>query len=259
MNAESSALLSLREVTIGHGLTPLLRGIDLEVLPGDFLAVVGPNGAGKTTLLSTMLGSLRPLAGSVRRKEGLIVGYVPQRGRHDPVFGLTVSEVVGSGGLGLGSWGSWDFHFAPREAVREVLGQLGIAALENRLLRELSGGQQQRVLVARALVRRPALLVLDEPTAGLDLPSERDLLENIAGVSSRSTTAVVLVTHQLALAARHASRLALMNKDTGLFALDTTRELLDDRRLSALFGRAMTAHRCEDGDWNVHPIPGGSP
>jgi ABC-type Mn2+/Zn2+ transport system ATPase subunit len=230
----------LEGVAIGYGGRALLSGISFSIGEGDTLALVGPNGAGKTTLVATMLGTLRPVAGSVIRRPGLTVGFVPQRGRHDPVFALSARDVVAMGAMGAQADRRLPrLRPARREEAERALSELGVAELAGEAFRDLSGGQQQRVLIARALVREPALLVLDEPTAGMDVPSERDLLDLVTGLAGTRRAAVLLVTHQLALAAERAARLGIVNKDRGLFALGEAKELMTPERLSAAYGRAL--------------------
>jgi ABC-type Mn2+/Zn2+ transport system ATPase subunit len=237
---QAEPLVSLRDVVLGWGGKPMLGGVTFSVEAGDRLAVVGPNGAGKSTLLFTMLGMIPPVEGVVTRRAGLTVGFVPQRGRHDPLFPVSASEVVAMGGMGAGAGkGRGRIRLASRARARAALADLGVEHLAEQAFRDLSGGQQQRVLIARALVRRPQLLVLDEPTAGMDLPSERDLLELVLRLAASERMAVVLVTHQLALAAEMAERIAVLNKDRQVFALDTTRALMTSERLTALYGRAV--------------------
>jgi ABC-type Mn2+/Zn2+ transport system ATPase subunit len=237
---ESEALTKITGVSIGYGATSLLDNINLEILPGDFLGLVGPNGAGKSTLLRTMLGVLRPLAGRVINRPGLRFGYVPQRTRIDPIFPLTVIETVRQGGMGRKPEGRGSrLAGSTRREGMEALVRLGVADLADRALRDLSGGQQQRVLIARALVRGPDLLVLDEPTAGMDIPSEKELLDFVTALSRDQRLTVILVAHQLALVAGRASRLALINKDLPLFAAGDADELLTDERLSALYKHPM--------------------
>ena len=249
-------LVRLEGVAIGYGGRAFLSGISFGISPGDTLALVGPNGAGKTTLVATMLGTLRPVAGAVLRSPGLTVGFVPQRGRHDPVFALAARDVVAMGAMGAQIGRRlprlWP---AGRADAERALVELGVGDLAGQPFRDLSGGQQQRVLIARALVRAPALLVLDEPTAGMDVPSERDLLDLVAGLAGTRGTAVLLVTHQLALAAERAERIGIVNKDRGLFALGDARELMTPERLSAAYGRAMEVVG-ERGAMVVRPVAG---
>ena len=234
-------LIRLERVAIGHGAAPFLTDIDLSLDRGAFLGLVGPNGAGKSTLLQAMLGIIRPLGGRITRRPALHLGYVPQRLRVDPIFPLTALEVVRSGGMGPKRTGNRGSNLAPatKAQARAALQQLGVAALANRPLRDLSGGQQQRVLIARALVREPELLILDEPTAGMDLPAERELLDFITGLNRENGTGVLLVVHQISLVAGRCSHLALINKDLPLFAWGRAAEMLDERRLSELYRHPM--------------------
>jgi len=239
-NVSPEVLVRLSRVAIGYGRHPFLDGIDLEVRKGDFLALVGPNGAGKTTLLHTMLVLCASLAGKVHLAEGIGVGYVPQRGRQDPIFPLSALDVVRGGGSssrGAG-WVTRSLLSRPDQALA-ALDLVKLSQEAASPFRELSGGQQQRVLMARALVREPDILALDEPTAGMDLPAESDLMDLVHRLASERGIAVVLVTHQLWLAARHARRIALLNKDMGTIAIDDVSVLMSPERLSALFGRAM--------------------
>ncbi len=238
---DEQPLIRLEKVAIGYGAAPFLSDIGFTLARGEFLGLVGPNGAGKSTLLKAMLGIVRPLAGRIERRPALHLGYVPQRFRVDPIFPLTALEVVRSGGMGLKRTGGRGSSLAPatRAQATAALERLGVTALANRPLRDLSGGQQQRVLIARALVREPDLLILDEPTAGMDLPSERELLDFVTGLNRQSGTGVLLVVHQISLVAGRCSHLALINKDLPLFASGTAAELLDEKRLSELYRHPM--------------------
>ncbi len=244
----SDLLLECRGLSIGYGKTPFLTGIQLSVHRGDFLALVGPNGAGKTTLLHTLMGLTRAVAGEVLREGNLRVGYVPQKGSTDPIFPLTALDVVRGAG---GKQGSSTFRLGDEDSARTALEQAGVAALAGTLFRQLSGGQQQRVLLARALSRSPDLLALDEPSAGMDLPGERELMDLVRGIALSSGMAVVLVTHQLWLAARHAQRIALVNKDRGQFVLGSTADLITSSRLSEIFGQPIRVQDAAGETWIV--------
>jgi len=233
---DDNILIELREVAIGYGRLPMLRGIDLSIAAGDFLGLVGPNGAGKTTLLRVILGVLAPLAGETHRRPGLRLGYVPQRLRIDPIFPFTALEVARGGGMGPKPRGGGALlASASREEGLGALDRVGVADLARRPLRDLSGGQQQRVLIARALVRSPDLLILDEPTAGMDLPSEHELLDFVNELNRAQLIPILLVVHQIPLVADRASTIALINKDLSLFAVGPTAEMLDPARLSRLY------------------------
>jgi ABC-type Mn2+/Zn2+ transport system ATPase subunit len=235
------SLIALEGVSIGYGGTSLLDNINIEISKGDFLGLVGPNGAGKSTLLKVILGILRPLAGEIRLGHDLRIGYVPQRTQIDHIFPLTAVEVVRSGGMGPKAHGDNRRRLvsATRGQAMDALERIGIANLAKKSFRDLSGGQQQRALIARALVRSPDLLILDEPTAGMDLPSEKDLLDFVTALNRERAEAIVLVAHQLSLVAGRAGKLALINKDLKLFATGPADELLSSEKLSKLYGRPM--------------------
>lgn len=228
------SLIEFSHVSVGYGRKVVLAGLDFSLPEGDYLALVGPNGAGKSTLLKTMVGSLKPLAGAVRTARKLRFGYVPQGGQLDPLYPLTVQDVVMMGRypqLGLlrrPSRADW-------KRGLDCLDQVSIADLARRPFRALSGGQRQRVLMARALNTEPDVLILDEPTNGMDLASEQEAMRLIGQFHERGMT-VVLVTHMLGLVANHASRIGILHQ--GL-ALGTAAEVLTSERLSKLFGREV--------------------
>jgi len=257
---DSDLLLECGGLSIGYGKVPFLSGIDLFIRRGDFLALVGPNGAGKTTLLHTLMGLNRPVSGRVLRMTDLQVGYVPQKGTHDPIFPLSALDVVRGAG---GGRGTSRLRLGAEDTARAALDQAGVSDLAGTLFRTLSGGQQQRVLLARALSRSPDLLALDEPTAGMDLPGERDLMDLVQRIALERGMAVVLVTHQLWLAARHAGRIALVNKDLGQFVLGPTPELVTSSRLSEVFGQPIRVQEASGETWIVagdsRPMPAEDP
>jgi ABC-type Mn2+/Zn2+ transport system ATPase subunit len=206
----TGSLLRLERVTCAYGPEPVLVNVDLEVRAGDFLGVVGPSGSGKTTLLRAVLGTVRPVAGTVRRRKDLAIGYVPQVETVNWNFPVTVREAVlmaRSSGRLL-PWASR----GELGEVAEVLRRLGIGDLAHRHIRELSGGQQQRVFIARALLRRPALLLLDEPTSGVDVGTRHEIL-HLLGDLNAGGLAIVLTTHDLNGIAAHLPRLVCLNTE----------------------------------------------
>ncbi len=227
-----SAALSVQDVAVELGGREVLHDIRLEVERGELVALLGPNGAGKTTLLRTILGLLRPLRGVVEvdgkptRPGRTAVGYVPQR--HDVAwdFPLSVAQVVMTGLTGrLGL-----FHrpgLAEWEAVADALDRVRMTDLAERPVDQLSGGQRQRVLVARALVLRPALLLLDEPFTGLDMPTQ-DLLSELFAELAREDRAVLMTTHDLASALQASDRIALINRT--IVASGPPRDLASDHQ-----------------------------
>jgi ABC-type Mn2+/Zn2+ transport system ATPase subunit len=203
------ALLQSVTCSYGAGQPPAVVGADLSVTAGDFVGIVGPSGSGKTTLLRCLLGTVQPSAGAVWRRPGLAVGYVPQVETVNWNFPVTVAETVLMARPGRRL--PWPSR-AERQEVAEVLDRLGIADLADRHIRALSGGQQQRVFVARALVRRPDLLLLDEPTAGVDVGTRHEVLHLLADLNTAGLS-IVLTTHDLNGMAAHLPRLVCLNRE----------------------------------------------
>jgi zinc/manganese transport system ATP-binding protein len=212
-----TSTLILDGVGVAYGATWALRDVDLTVGPGEFVGIVGPSGAGKTSLLRIVLGELEPSTGSVTRdgvavggRRRATVGYVPQLDASERTFPLTVQGAVELGAAAISARVPW-FTRAEREAARSALERLGIDHLAGRGLHELSGGQFQRVLFARALVANPALLLLDEPTSGIDLQTRADMLSLVGELVGDGLT-VVLTTHDLNWVAAHLPRVVCLNR-----------------------------------------------
>lgn len=199
-------LLGCEHLACGRGGT-LLRDVTLQVHAGERWFVLGPNGAGKSTLVATLLGLLRARGGTVLPVAGgdrQALGYVPQQQRFDAPLPITVAEFVGLGLL------DGERRTAAAAKVHAALLQLGIGELAERRVQQLSLGQQRRVLVARALARRPRLLVLDEPLANLDEDGAERLLGDLLRLSAHDGLALVLVAHDRALARRFATHVAVV-------------------------------------------------
>lgn len=228
------ALVALDAVAAGWGPTPAVEGIALSLGPGDFLGVVGPSGAGKSTLLHVLTGALAPQRGTVRRRPGLRIGYVPQVQSVDWTFPITVAECVLLARTAPRWWPR------PRPADRAdaaaLLERLGIGDLARRHIRELSGGQQQRVFLARALLQEPDLVVLDEPTSGVDLRTRHDVLHLLGDLHAEGL-AVVLTTHDLNGVAAHLPRLALLNRR--LVAVGAPDEVITPGVLERTYGAPL--------------------
>lgn len=194
-------------VTCGHGNRTVFTEVDLNLAAGQFAALVGPTGAGKTTLLKAALGLISPQAGEIRvfgeapgRVRGRI-GYVPQLGQVDWNFPMTVERLVLMGLYRqMGRW-PWPRR-RERMLTHALLERLGIAEYADAPIRELSGGQQQRAFLARALVARPPLLLLDEPTAGVDLSTQHEILHLLGELNGEGIT-ILLTTHDLNAVAAH--------------------------------------------------------
>lgn len=194
---------------------PVLQAVEFDIEKSDFLGLVGPNGGGKTTLLRVLLGLLEPQTGSVTvfgqppSAVSARVGYVPQHTRIDLEVPAEVLDVVLMGRLARTSWGP-RFGREDIEAAQQALELTGTASLAGRRFGQLSGGQRQRILIARALAADAELLLLDEPTTGVDIHRERELLELLRSLNQRLP--IVLVSHDVTLVSSHLKRAAWVNR-----------------------------------------------
>ena len=237
-----SPLLDIQGITFGYHRQPLLYDVNLQVRSGEMVGLLGPNGSGKTTLLRLISGVLRPQQGAVvldgrdarfwgRREMARRVAVVPQE-MHVP-FAFTVEELVSLGRTPyaslLGSSTRED-----RRIVRSALQSADIASLSGRYFNELSGGERQRVMVAMALAQRPALLLLDEPTAHLDIKYQVELLELVQRLNRETGVTVIAAMHDLNLAARYFPRLVLFQR--GVVADATPAEVLEPHLLRRVYG-----------------------
>ena len=210
-------LVELNHVHFGYGAEAVLEGVCLHLHPGQFAALVGPSGAGKTTLLKLILGTLTPTRGQVCvHGEALNghpaprIGYVPQLETVDWSFPVTAEQVVLMGRVrhaGLWPWPSAE----DRRQAQAVMERLEIRHLGQRHIRDLSGGQQQRVFLARALIAEPELLVLDEPTTGVDMRTAENVLHMLADLNRHGMT-ILLTTHDLNAAAAHVPWIVCLNQ-----------------------------------------------
>lgn len=193
---EAGPIVRVRDAAVGYGGVPLVRGIDLEVRTGELWVVLGPNGSGKSTFLQTLLGLQPPVSGVVTLDPVLAprerVGFVPQRCDVASTVPTTVREFVLLGTVGTGAPAA-----DRRRRLAWALEHAGLSGLERHDFATLSGGQRQRALIARALARRPTLLVLDEPTAHLDPDAERSLFALLGHLHAIDGIAIVMVTHDV--------------------------------------------------------------
>jgi ABC-type Mn2+/Zn2+ transport system ATPase subunit len=251
---ERRALIAVEDVSLGYGRVPVLRHVSLSVYAGEFLGIVGPNGSGKSTLLKALLGLLAPLSGRVQWEGAagtagaspgsrLHYGYVPQRDTVDPLFPLSVRQIVAMGRYGrVGLFrrlGKSDW-----EAVDQALARVGIQDLARRGYGQLSGGQRQRTLIARALATEPDLLVLDEPTNGMDLASEHALLELVHQLHEANDLTVLMVTHLLSTVANYADRIAIIADES--LDVGDREAMLNEERLSRLYRMPVLVDRIGD-------------
>ncbi len=216
---DSEPVVELLDVTFRYspitGESPVLENVSLSIPQGDFLGVIGPNGSGKTTLLRVMLGLLKPQEGTVRvlgksaRAARQQIGYVPQSATIKTDFPGNVLDVVLTGRLSRSSWGPW-FGKPHLDAAFEALRQTGTADLARRRFATLSGGQRQRVLVTRGLAADARILLLDEPTAAVDLHAEESLIDLLHQLNERLP--IVMVSHDVTFVSRHLKRVACLNR-----------------------------------------------
>lgn len=198
--AAPDALISLRGIRVVRDGRTLLEGVDLDIEPGEIVTVIGPNGAGKTTLVRVLLGVVQPDVGTIKRKSGLAVGYVPQRFDIDAAIPMTVRRFLGLGGSSTPA------------AIDMALGEVGALHVREQQVSVLSGGELQRVMLARALLRRPSLLVLDEPARGVDHAGEADLYQLIARLTEERGFGVLLVSHDLHVVMARSDRVVCINR-----------------------------------------------
>jgi zinc transport system ATP-binding protein len=224
-------LIRTQHLTVGYYRTPIVSGLNFSIHAGDCWCVVGRNGCGKSTLLSTLMGLLAPLTGSLwlhpALRQGRAIGYVPQRcdlRQHVPT---TVREFVS---LGLVGTPVAD----PATALTRALAEVGLGDRAMTSYSTLSGGQRQRALIARALIREPAFLVVDEPTTGLDLSAQTALADVLGHLSRSKGLGVVLVTHDFALATRLGTHALLIHDGTAIAGL--RQEVMMAEKLYAAFG-----------------------
>ncbi len=198
--ARLDALLSARDIWLSRGGKNILEGVDLDIVPGEIVTLIGPNGAGKTTLVRVMLGLMAPDRGQVERSPGLVVGYVPQRFDVDRAIPMTVARFLRLSGP------------VTQNRMDAVLREVGASGLAGQQLVNLSGGEFQRVVLARALVRDPALLVLDEPVRGVDYVGEAELYGLIGRLRSERGLGVLLVSHDLHVVMAQSDRVICVNR-----------------------------------------------
>lgn len=210
-----SPAVEIKDVSFSYDGPWVLRHIDLTVERGEFLGLVGPNGGGKSTLLKIILGLLKPAAGSVSvlgkpPKEGRkIIGYVPQFTVFSREFPISVEDTVRLGRLGK-TWLGFGYRSKDKAVVRRVMAETELLGLRRRRLSALSGGQLQRVLIARALACEPKILILDEPTANIDLRVGKDIFDLLKQLSTKPT--IIVVSHDIGFISQYVTRVACLNR-----------------------------------------------
>ncbi|HYA15085.1 MAG TPA: ATP-binding cassette domain-containing protein [Syntrophales bacterium] len=231
----NEALITLNNLSIGYNGQPVLSGISLSIARESFTVILGSNGSGKTTLLKTLLGLLPPIAGRIETAgntgRSLIFGYVPQSTLFDPVYLLTGFDVALMGTYGRVRPGRL-VPPAERAFAHECLRAADAEEFAYKRFAELSSGQKQRVLIARALSARPDILMLDEPTAGVDHAATHAVMEFISKIRMERRITVLLVTHDFSVVHRHAEQIIWLCQ--GSVLKGTADELLSKKRMAAI-------------------------
>lgn len=248
MEISSSNPVVINNLSFHYGDRYVLEEINLTITKGSFLALVGPNGSGKSTLIKCILGLLTPQIGSIQLfgensrtfKQWSRIGYVSQKANSfNTGFPATVFEVVSTGiftKVGM-------FRFlnkAHKEKVKEAIDAVGMSKFTYKNIGELSGGQQQRVFIARALVSEPDLLILDEPTVGIDASSVQDFYHLLENLHNKNIT-LIMVTHDIGAVTNLVTDVACLNKNIHFHGDTETFKKMDNQRLSSFYGHHVHA------------------
>ena len=248
-------LVAARDLEVIRGGGRILYGVSLAIGASEIVTVVGPNGSGKSTLLRCLIGAIRPDGGTVVRREGLRIGYVPQSLAIDATLPMTVRRFLDLP------------RRAPEAEARAALARAGVEGLGARQMVQLSGGQRQRVLLARAILGRPELLILDEPTQGLDQPGAAQFYRLIEDVRTALGCAVLMVSHELHVVMSASDRVICLN---GHVCCEGTPEIVSAApAYRALFGTGTQGalalyrhdhdhHHHAPGEDHSHAMPPGS-
>lgn len=232
---KSDTVVKVENVTFGYGGVNTLENINLEIHKGDFVGLIGPNGSGKTTLAKIILGLLKPKNGTVelfgtevkKFDEWKKLGYVPQKAGSEIVqFPVTTEEVVGMEGVS-------------KSSVDWALDLVEMKEFSKKLISQLSGGQQQRVFIARALVKKPKLLILDEPTAGVDIESQSRFYDLLKKLNKEHQITLVLVSHDIDVVAHEVTHVICVNKTIILHG--KPHDVLKDDFLKRVYGQNLKA------------------
>lgn len=243
MSLKQPPLITANHISFSYGAEQVLDNVSVQILPGDFVGLIGPNGSGKTTLLKILLGLLKPNEGHVelfgqpqdKFKEKWRLGYVPQKvGLSDTQFPVTVRELVTQGRTArVGFWHR--LTATDYAAINQALADVDMSSFSDSIVHELSGGQQQRVYIARALAAKPDLLILDEPTVGVDIESQEEFYELLAHLKKSQGLTIIMVSHEIDVVMNEVNQLLCLNKR--LIYHGTPKEFLAGDYLTKLYGQ----------------------
>lgn len=220
MERQADEIVRVERVTFAYDSTPALLDINLSIYRGDFLALTGPNGSGKTTLLKIIVGLLKPQQGRVwlfgqpqeTFEQWFRLGYIQQKAINiDPVFPISVEEVIATSLHSVRRQKGFSKKRV-KEKIGEALRTVGLEQVARKSINSLSGGQQQRALIARALASEPEILLLDEPTTGVDYLAQENFYDLLGQLNQEKNLTIVLVTHDYGIVNRHVNRVACLNQ-----------------------------------------------
>lgn len=220
-------LVEAKGVSVNIGYRNILEDVDIAIHAGEIITIVGLNGAGKSTLVRVILGITKPNKGEVSRISGLKVGYTPQHVHRDLYLPITVRRFLKLGG------------YTPHKSINETLKEVGADKILDYPMSEISGGEMQRVLLARALMRKPKLLILDEPMAGVDIAGQSELYELISNIRKRHGCGVLLVSHDLHLVMAATDTVVCLNRH--VCCRGKPMAVLRDPEFAAIFGRHLSS------------------
>ena len=247
-SAQKNPIVQVQEATFAYGRNVILETVEMQIYDSEFWCFIGPNGEGKTTLIKALLGALRPKRGIVQLRADFArrtrIGFVPQKCDLNPSVPTTIQSFVVQGTAGLAVEES-----KLKRRVQKSLEVMGIQHIRNRSIWRISGGQRQRAMVARALVRDPLLMIVDEPTAGLDLAASSRLLKTITKLNQQYKITVIFVTHDLQLTGRYASHLAVFKNR--LVKCGPVEDVLTGENLEMAFGVPTTVRPGPSGEYIV--------
>ena len=240
-------LLSVKDLNVSYGAIHAVQGISFDIHEGEIVTLIGANGAGKSTLIKVLLGILKPSSGRVISNKKLKMAYVPQKFNPSHSLPLRVQDLL-------------DLEKCSPALRQEIIQDTGIAKLQQSKVQQLSGGERQRVLLARALLRKPDILVLDEPMQGLDIQSEAELYEYVRSLPERYGCAILIVSHDLQWVMQGTQRVVCLNKHICCSGLPES--IQQHPEYQAIFGtqRVFYQHHhdhCAHGD-AAHPCPHNS-